>query len=131
MITKILIPFLISINLFALSEENQKAMEKKRDEIYRMVDYGKTLINEAKQIQSACKLLKKFMAKKECPEYSKQIQEKLDSLENSLVEQKHAFFAHLKGAVIFGRKCGTCDNAAQQKYCPKMDKVISHYDYLK
>ncbi len=123
--------FLFSLNSFATDEVNNKKMENERKELYSMIDYGKSLMEEFGQIQKACNVLKKFTEKRECPEYSKQIQEKLDSIENSLVEQKHSFFSFLKGAVVYGRHCGTCDKKAQEKYCPLMDEVLAKYDYLK
>ena len=131
MITKILIFFLITINSFALSEKDQQSVDKEKNEIYQMIDHLKPMIAEMKQIQSACKALKKFMGKEECPDYSKQIQRKLKGLENSLADQKHSLFSYLKGAILFGYRCGSCDMADHLKYCPMMADLLSKYDYLK
>ncbi|MFI5389988.1 MAG: hypothetical protein ACHQYQ_01405 [Bacteriovoracales bacterium] len=131
MITKILIFFLISINSFALSEKDQQDVDKEKNDISQMIDHIKPMLSEMNQIQGACIALKKFMGKEECPQYSKQIQRKLKGLENSLGEQKHAFFSYLKGAILFGYRCGSCDMADHLKYCPMMADLLSKYDYLK
>jgi uncharacterized phage infection (PIP) family protein YhgE len=130
MTLKIFIIFLFSLNLYALEEKQNTEIENEQAQINDMVSQVKVLVAKMKTIQKACEVLKKFNGKKECFEYSIQIQKKISDVENSVKNQTHSFFAYIKGAIQYSRKCGACDEEVQKKYCPLLDDILTKYDYL-
>ena len=106
---------LFSANSFSMDEKMKKDMAKQQGNINQMISDGKKHLMEMKKIQKACKILKRLKNKKDCPEFSEQIQEKVAYVKNSLDGLKHPFWAYLKGAAKYAQFCGSCDPRAQEK----------------